>query len=575
MSDIGGQPCPYETCGSSDAFSYNTGGYGKCHSCNTGYPSSRKMFDWAKEKYPVKGNNGEYKVIEQDFTPKDITTINLEYYSKCNYFGLGSSEGKFKPLRGISAKTMEDFGVLTYDNRTYITSKGKEVALRNTQEYIYPNGGVKVRSLDKKGFMSFNNCAEHLFGMNLFTAGGKFVTVTEGELDAMSVAEMLKSGYSNPVVALPNGSPSGKVFDNSKAWLGSFETIILSLDNDKEENKSITEDLIKRFSQMFPNKVRVMDHGEFKDANEFLQAGKGADYKKAWWAARKIKVEGLNVTTSDYLDMYNNSPKFEYFPTGIPELDDKILGVCKGYFTVLSAQTGVGKTELLRYFEYQCLTKSDFKFGFMHLEESPLRSVLGLVSYELDDNLTIDKLIQEKGRDAEVQESISRLTKEDRMIQFKYSPEDGYESLLDQVRFLKGAFDIDYVFFEPIQDLVTGVGSDKENKLADLVTRLSTLCSELNVGVVTIAHQNKEGDTMYCSMIGKKAGFEILLSRDQESEDLDVQNTTHVRVGRKNRVGLGNGPAGKMKFHLDSYTLKPEVYDYVEATHEKSDDIPF
>jgi hypothetical protein len=54
-----------------------------------------------------------------------------------------------------------------------------------------------------------------------------------------------------------------------------------------------------------------------------------------------------------------------------------------------------------------------------------------------------------------------------------------------------------------------------------------------------------------------------------------VQNTTHVRVGRKNRVGLGNGPAGKMKFHLDSYTLKPEVYDYVEAIHEKSDDIPF
>ena len=526
------------------------------------------MFEWAKDKYPLSGNNGEYKVREQEFTPKAIEDVGQKYYGE-------SSEGRYAPLRGLSASTLKDFGVFTYDSRAYKTSKG-DMKLSNVQEYIYPNGGVKVRTLDKKGFMSFNGCADHLFGMNLFTAGGKFVTITEGEIDALSVAEMLKSNYTNPVVALPNISPNGKVFENSKDWLNSFENIILSLDNDKDEvNIKKGEELIKRFSQMFPNKVRVMDHGEFKDANDFLRAGRGADYKKAWWAARKIKVEGLNVTAQDYLDMYDNSPKFEYFETGIPELDEKILGVCKGYYTVLSAQTGVGKTELLRYFEYQCLTKSEFKFAFMHLEESPVRSLLGLVSYELNDNLTVDKLIEEKGRDKEVRESITRLAQEDRMIQFKYSPEDGYESLLDQIRFLKGAFDIDYVFFEPIQDLVTGVGTDKENKLADLTTRLSTMCSELNVGIVTIAHQNKEGDTMYCSMIGKKAAFEILLTRDQESEDLGVQNTTQVRIGRKNRVGLGTGPAGSMKFSIDSYTLKPDVYNYVDTAHPRSDDIPF
>jgi replicative DNA helicase len=324
---------------------------------------------------------------------------------------------------------------------------------------------------------------------------------------------------------------------------------------------------------MFPNKVYVMDHGKHKDANDFLQAGDQSAYKKAWWAARKVKIENLNVSTEDYLDLYEESPDFEYFETGIPDLDSKILGICKGYFTVLLAQTGVGKTELLRYLEYQCLTKSDYKFAFMHLEESKLRSVLGLVSYDLNENLILPKYIAEKGMDKEVRESIGNLTKDERMIQFNYSPDDGYESLIDQVKFLKAAFDVDYVFFEPIQDLVNG--SDKESKLADLSTRLGTLCSEIDVGIVTIAHQNKDGDTMYASMIGKKAAFEILLDRDQESDDINIRNTTNVRVGRKNRVGNGNGPAGQLEFNSESYTLVPVVHDMTHTSRDDSDGIPF
>jgi len=99
-------------------------------------------------------------------------------------------------------------------------------------------------------------------------------------------------------------------------------------------------------------------------------------------------------------------------------------------------------------------------------------------------------------------------------------------------------------------------GEDKEGKLADLSSRLGTMSSDLDVGIVTIAHQNQNGDTMYATMIGKKAAFEILLERDQEAEDFQERNRTKVKVGRKNRVGLGNGPAGALDFDVDTYTLK-------------------
>ena len=39
--EISHQPCPYEDCASSDAFSYNINQkVGHCHSCGRGYPGS-------------------------------------------------------------------------------------------------------------------------------------------------------------------------------------------------------------------------------------------------------------------------------------------------------------------------------------------------------------------------------------------------------------------------------------------------------------------------------------------------------------------------------------------------------
>jgi len=372
-----------------------------------------------------------------------------------------------------------------------------------------------------------------------------------GNCDTLSAWQMLQSGrYLNPVVSLPSATPSGKLWEKCKRWLDSFDEIILSVDNDGPGKK-----IAEKISLMFPGKVKVMDHGQYKDANDFLMNGDAQAYKNAWWSAKKFRPDDMLVDSEDYLKLYDESPDFEYFPTAIPELDEKILGINKGYFTVIQAPTGTGKTEVMRYLEWQCLTQSDFTFAYMHLEESRLRSLLGLVSYKLGSNVTLKKFIDEKGLDEEVREAIKDLASSDRMIQFNFNPEDGYESLIDKIKYLVAAFEVDYVFFEPLQDLVHG--EDKEGKLADLSSRLGTLASDLDVGIVTIAHQNQNGDTMYATMIGKKAAFEITLHRDQEAEDHEERNRTRIKVGRKNRVGLGNGPAGALDFDVDSYTLIP------------------
>lgn len=522
MSEIAHQPCPFVSCQSSDAFSYNVGGYGKCHACNRSYPSREEVYDWAKEKYPtVKGNS----MIVTEFTPKRIEE---------------PSQGRCVNMRGINPKTMEDFNVLTYDDR---------------QEYVYPSGGIKVRTLPEKGFYAKNGFkGDELFGMNLFTAGSsKKLTITEGELDAMSVAQMLKSTYITPVVSLPSATPSKKLWDKCFDWVNSFEQIILSVDNDDAGNE-----IAAKIAKLFPNKVYRVDHSKFKDANEFLKANAAQEFKGAWFNAKKYTPENILNTSDQFLKLYQDTPNHNFVETGIVELDAKILGLMQGHFTVFKAPTGIGKTELMRYLEYTLL-KQGVPIAAWHLEETKLRSLLGLVSYELKDNVTRRDLIEEKGREADVLEAIKTLTKDELFYQFYLQDGEGADELCDQIRYFSQACGVRYVFFEPIQDVISGsFDESKEQMLADLSVRLSKLSAELNVGIVSIGHTNDNGDFKYCRMIGQRASVIVNLQRDKDSTDLQERNTTHLHV-EKNRPTGEVGQAGKMRFSTETFTLREVV----------------
>ena len=520
--EIPHQPCPYEDCGSSDAFSYNTDGFGRCHSCHKSYPSKGgRYFDWVGSKYPLTDFDKENVM---SFTPKRMES---------------NEGGRYTPLRGINARTMEDFKVLTFSDR---------------QEYVYPSGGIKVRTLREKGFYAKNGFkGDELFGMNMFTAGcSKNVTITEGELDALSVAQMMKSSYINPVVSLPSGAPSKKLWENCKEWLDSFQKIILSVDNDETGNA-----LADRVAKLFPNKVYRVPHDKYKDANDFLMDNAHAEFKSAWWNAAKYTPENILNTSDQFLSLYNDTPDHTYVPTGITDLDDKILGLMQGHFTVIKAPTGIGKTEVMRFLEYNMLQRK-VPIAAWHLEETKLRSLLGLVSYELKDNLTRRDLIDDKGRNEDVLAAIKNITKDENFYQFYLGDGQGTDELCDQIRFFSQACGCKYVFFEPIQDVVAGRSeANKEEMLADLSVRLSKLSAELNVGIVTIAHTNEDGDPKYCKMIGQRASVIIDLSRDKDNEDPDERNTTYITV-QKNRPCSEEGRAGKMKFNGETFTLAQE-----------------
>ena len=208
----------------------------------------------------------------------------------------------------------------------------------------------------------------------------------------------------------------------------------------------------------------------------------------------------------------------------------------------------------MRYLEYNLLQQK-VPFATWHLEETKLRSLLGLVSYHMGGNVTRRDLIDEDTGPL-VEEAIVELTKDENFYQFYLPDGQGADDLIEQIRFFREACGCRFIFFEPIQDVVAGLTEDgKEQILADLSVRLSKLAAELNVGIVTIAHTNDNGDPKYCKMIAQRASVIVNLSRNKEAEEEQERNTTFLSV-EKNRPCAEVGHGGRMLFDPKTFILK-------------------
>lgn len=515
------KPCPFTSCGSSDAFDYeDIKKVGFCRSCGEAYPhKGMVVHDWAKEAYPLK----EINVKKEGQVKPEVV-----------------SEGKYLEHRGILPRAMEFYKCLTYSD-----SEGNPIK----HTYIYPDGGTKTRVFPKEFVTNKGFSPNQLFGMNLFPAGSaKAVTITEGCLDAMSAFQMLGSKY--PVVSLPSATPSKKLLENCKDWLESFEKIYLSLDSDNKADKFALS-----LMHLFPGRVYKVPHDKFKDANEFLQAGAGEQYRNAWWSSGLYTPDNIYATEERFLELLHDTQESSYIPTGIESLDEKILGLMRGHFTVIKAPTSVGKSEFMRYLEYNFIKNyPTVRFATWHLEETKLRSLLGVVSYYLKDNLTRKDLIKDKGRMVDVEGAIKHITHNTGYMQFHLDDADA-EGLIEQIRVLTQVYGCQYVFVEPLQDIVTVSNEvNKETILADLSVKLSKLSADLNVGIVTIAHTNESGDPKYCKMIAQRASVVIDLERDKEADNMIDRNTTKLVVKKNRPCGL-EGEAGELLFDGDTFTL--------------------
>lgn len=429
--------------------------------------------------------------------------------------------------------------------QTRIDPSGKPIAIG----FPYPNG-LKVRGWEEKSFHSEGNFkGPSLFGMDKFSGGQSMsITITEGETDAMSVYQMLGSKY--PVVSVRSATSAKTDCAAYIAYLNSFDKIYLCFDNDQHGKKAA-----KEVAALFDfNKVYDVSLTKHKDANEYLLAREGPDFKNVWYNAKRFLPEGIVSSWSQFKDILVAHKDKKSYPIPFAQLNEMNEGLRTQEVFLVTAQEGVGKTEFVRALEFELFKGTDENIATIHLEESKARQLKALAG------LYYEEPVHKKDSQRSVEEietAIRSITRRDeRLHMYSHFGSDDPNVILDTIRFLVTACDCKFVILDHITMLVTGMSGDDERKTLDMLsTRLAWLVEELDFCLILVSHINDDGKTRGSRNISKIAHTWLQLSRDVENEDEEIRSTTNLLL-KKARFTGETGPAGKLRFDKSKFKLE-------------------
>lgn len=433
-----------------------------------------------------------------------------------------------------------------YDVLTKCNDEGKPIEVG----FLYANGGYKIRSLAEKKFWSKGDMSNAtLFGKERFPAGSnRYITITEGEFDALSAYQILGSG--SAVVSVRSASSGRADCQRERDYLNSFERIYLAFDADEPGQKTVHE-IAKLFD--FNKVYHVKLDPALKDANAYLVAGKSEIFKKTWWNSKRFIPEGIISTLSEFDDIIDNAGIKQGVPYPFSKLQDMTYGIRTGETVLFTAMEGIGKTEILRAIEHHLLRTTDANIGIIHLEESKGRALQGLAGYELKTPVHLPNTVVDA---KDVKNALHDLVKRDERLHiYSHFGSSDPNVILDTIRFLVSSCSCKYVFLDHITMVVSGLGEEDERKALDYIsTRLAMMVEELDFALIFVSHINDEGKTRGSRNISKIADLWVELSRDQQAPTEEERNTTSLVI-RKNRFGARTGPTGKLFFDLNTFMI--------------------
>lgn len=480
-------PCP--ACPSSDAYHLYDDGHGFCFSCQH-YESPE-------------GRDGQ-----------DQGDIQYTY--------------QYVPLRGVTEEAFRFYGTATKVDQT-----GSPHAIG----FRYPGGATKVRNLGKKEFYWSGDHRPGLFGIDRFAAGShKCVTITEGELDAISLWQVLRT----PVVSVQSSGSAVADVGADHLWVSSFDQVYLAFDGDAPGREATA-----RVSKLFDyNKVYDVrfTRPDRKDANAYVEAGEIGELRQIWQNAKKYLPEQIISSNEEFRKILQEPTR-----QGVPypfthQLNEMTYGIRTGETVLITAQEGIGKTEVMHAIEHSLLKGTDANVAAIYIEEPKRRHLQALAGIELKKPVHLPDYDSSSPETFAALEAL--LKKDDRLYLYDHFGSDDPKTLLDTIRFLVVACGCAYVLLDHITMVVSGLdGEDERRALDQFSTQIQMMVKELDFALLLVSHVNDQGQTRGSRYIGKVANIRIDLHRDALNPDPDVSRKTELTVS-KNRFASRTGSAG-------------------------------
>ena len=516
------QPCP--DCGSSDALSYYSDGNTYCFSCG------QKHSD----------------IPSPDYKGYDKTLSGKLHRRKSVDDMLRAGVESDMPERGITKSTCKFFNVTKGTSDWYFPYYDSD---RN--HIANKKRGIKYKKFLSQGDLS----SATLFGQSLFNSG-KFITITEGEVDALSVYQMMGSKW--PVVSIKTGAKSAvsDVTENYD-YLNQFDNIKICFDNDKPGRKAA-----KEVAELLMPKAYIVNLNR-KDANDYLVNGDEKEFHKSWWDAQKYTPEGI-VAGSDMWESIVVGPTESSVKYPYKGLNKLTFGIRMGELITIASGSGLGKSSFMREIAYHILKNTDHNIGLMFLEESVRRTAQAVVGLDMNKPIHLPDF---KYTEDELRTGFKNTLETDRLFFFDHFGSNSIDNIVARVRYMVRALKCKYIFLDHVSILVSDQANMDERKALDeIMTRLRTLVQELDICMFVASHLKRvdygheEGGRAKLHQlrgsgaIGQLSDIVLGLERDGQAADMRERHITTVRV-IKNRFSGLTGPSNKLFYDLTTGRL--------------------
>jgi KaiC/GvpD/RAD55 family RecA-like ATPase len=551
-------------CGSSDGKAIYNDGSWHCFVCRDTSPSEDFKADNGKKPSKVKSTVKEDMEVKPSNKPAITAEENARIKSETSASG--------KDFRGIRDDIYKMFGV-----RHAFSEETGEV----TEQY-YPCtqegqlSGYKVREVPKNFYSKGRTGADcDLFMQFKFNRGGKYLLITEGEVDSLSAYQMLKdyatsknSDFETAVVSPTTGAGSKKQIAAQYKFCDTFDNVILCYDMDKAGQEAAQE-IIKYLPK---GKVRTMQM-RFKDANEYLEQGKTKEFISDFYNAKQFVPVGVvgSGSISESMREEFKVPKIP-LPPFMHKLQDMMAGgVPLGRILNLGSASGTGKSTIIDEIVYHMLFNSPHKVGIVTLESTTGQYGIKLLSrhiglkLELKDN---DEALDILSSDKVLEKEKELFFNEDGTHRFWLvdDRDGGVDNVKEAIENLVISCGCRVIVLDPVNDCIGSLSNEEQESF---YAWQKGMVKSHNCTFYNVMHTRKtsgsqkagsagadlhEEDLMGASAAYKSAACNLMFSRNKESED-DVERNTTVMKATKIRWTGKTGIAGKYYYDIEKHTL--------------------
>lgn len=482
-------------------------------------------------------------------------------------------QGEVRALgkRKISVETCARYGYMTGEY------KGKIVQIAQYRK----DGSIVAQHLrypDKQfGWLGEAKDVE-LYGQHLCPTEGKRIVITEGEIDCLTISQLFNNKW--PVVSIPSGNKSAKKsLKRHLEFLEGYEDIVLAFDDD-EPGREAVEECAVLFS---PGKVRVASWNGFKDANEMLMQGKGAEIAPCIFNAKPYRPDGI----VNGVDLWESIQKPIEWGLSYPwdELTKATYGQRMNELIAIGAGTGMGKTDLVKEMVTHNLITHKQNVGLVFLEEANKDTAIGIMNKHASKLFHIPGMLY---TDEEKLEAYEATMGSGRVFMYNHFGHTDYETIKSRIRFMAVSCNCTFIYLDHITALVSGDKDGDERKQLDyIMTDLASLVRELNINIHFISHlstpegkPHEEGGRVQIKhfrgsrAIGQWSSYMLGLERNQQASTEEERHTSTLRVLKDRYTGRATGFTLRLKYEQGTGRLNiapPEDEQTNQKEHTQGD----